>query len=71
MQSQAQPAQIIPFPRAKRPTPPQWQVTIDGEYSDDVLPPEMFDDDDDNEELAVYVQIADRWPDRWPDRWND
>jgi hypothetical protein len=68
MQSQTQPAQIIPFPRAKRPTPGSWRVTIDGEYSDDdVLPPEMFDDEDDNEELAVYVQIADRWPDRWND----
>ena len=64
MQSQTQPAQIIPFPRAKRTTPGSWRVTIDGEYSDDdVPPPEMFADDDDREELAVYVQIADHWND--------
>jgi hypothetical protein len=64
MHSQAQPAQIIPFPRAKRPTPGNWRITIDGEFSDDdVLPPEMFDDDGDRDELAVYVQIADHWND--------
>jgi len=58
-------AQIIPFPRAPRPQP--LQVTIDGEFSDDEMPPELFpelfDADEDREELALYVHIADQWND--------
>ncbi len=54
-------AQIIPFPAAK-PIPVR-QVSIDGEYFEDDVPPALFDADEDDAELAMYVNIADSWND--------
>lgn len=48
-------SQVIPFP-AHRPAPIRY-VSIDGEYFDDDLPPEL-DGDDDREELSHYAHLA-------------
>ncbi|HEX7800195.1 MAG TPA: hypothetical protein VF402_07580 [Asticcacaulis sp.] len=71
MHPHSQPAQIIPFParRAQRPARAQnadlnWRVSIDGEFSEDDLPPELFDADEDREALALYAHIADQWADQ-------
>lgn len=55
-------AQIIPFP-SPVPVRREPQITIDGEFYEDDLPPELFDVEEDREELALYVQIADHWND--------
>ena len=79
MHSHSQPAQIIPFPARRGPRParartsnlnwpnPGWQVSIDGEFAEDDLPPELFDADEDREELALYAHIADQWADQRSD----
>ncbi len=52
---------IIPFPQQpRRPMPAPRQVSIDGEYFDDDLPPELFDNDEDLEELSIYVHMAEQ-----------
>ncbi|MDI7775646.1 hypothetical protein [Asticcacaulis sp. EMRT-3] len=67
-------AQIIPFPQiisgpkhAPRGEAPIRQVSIDGEYFEDDLPPVLFDAEEEREDLAyelgVYVQMADHWND--------
>ena len=48
--------QVIPFP-VRKPQPIR-QVSIDGEYFDDDVPPELFDRDEDLEELSIYVHMA-------------
>lgn len=53
------PSQIIPFPAAYRqPMPMVRKVSIDGEYFDDDVPPELFDTDEDLEELSTYIHMA-------------
>ncbi|MGA9658277.1 MAG: hypothetical protein WBQ60_04160 [Asticcacaulis sp.] len=51
-------AQIIPFPVSK--TRIQPVVTIDGEFAEDVLAPELFDSESDADdlvhELSLYIQ---------------
>jgi len=54
-------AHIIPFP-APKPAPMR-QVSIDGEYFEDDLPPELFDPEADEDELVPYIHIADTWND--------
>ncbi len=52
-------SQVIPFPaRSYKPAPMSRQVSIDGEYFDDDLPPELFDNDEEIEELSVYIHMA-------------
>ncbi len=51
-------SQVIPFPHANARPAPVRQVTIDGEFYDDELPPELFDRDEDIEELSVYIHMA-------------
>lgn len=56
-------SQIIPFPTSSirsGPAPSAFprQISIDGEYFDDDLPPELFDDGEELDELAVYVHMA-------------
>ncbi len=53
-------AQIIPFPVPK--AVPIRQVSIDGEYFEDDIP-ELFDADEDFDELTIYAHIADTWND--------
>ena len=52
-------SQLIPFPGpASRHVPMSRQVSIDGEYFDDDLPPELFDTDEDKEDLGIYIHMA-------------
>lgn len=52
-------SQVIPFPHpASRPAPIGRQISIDGEFYDDDVPPELFDRDEDIEELSFYVHMA-------------
>ncbi len=47
-----------PFP-TPAPTPNYvHQIGYDGEFYDDEVPPELFDPDEDLEELAIFVHIA-------------
>lgn len=50
-------AQVVPFPTHRQPTPLR-QSSLDGEYYEDDLPPELFDEDEDREDLVTYIQIA-------------
>jgi len=47
--------QVIPFP-VRKPQPIR-QVSIDGEYFDDDVPPVLFDEDEDLEEITLYARI--------------
>ncbi len=47
--------QVIPFP-VRKPQPIR-QVSIDGEYFDDDVPPILFDEDEDLEEITIYARI--------------
>lgn len=54
---------VIPFPARRSPGVPTHshyrpQVTIDGEFIDDDMPPVLFDPDEDLCELNMYVRIA-------------
>ncbi len=52
-------SQIIPFPSpAYKPAPVSRQVSLDGEYFDDDLPPELFDSEEEVEELSIYIHMA-------------
>lgn len=51
-------SQIIPFPHTTSRPPANRQLTIDGEFYDDDVPPELFDRDEDIEELSIYVHMA-------------
>ena len=57
-------AQIIPF-LAPKPLPVR-QVSLDGEYFEDDVPPVLFDADEDDVELARYVSIAASWNESKP-----
>ncbi len=50
-------AQVVPFPARCAPAPVR-QVSLDGEYFVDELPPELFDEDEDREDLVTYIHIA-------------
>ncbi|WP_157138904.1 hypothetical protein [Asticcacaulis biprosthecium] len=50
-------AHVAPFP-TRRPSPPIHQSTIDGDVYDEDLPPELFDEDEDREDLVTYLHIA-------------
>ena len=50
-------AQVVPFPTRRAPAPIR-QSTMDGEFYEDDLPPELFDEDEDRDDLTVYIQIA-------------
>lgn len=50
-------AQVIPFPAHRAPAPFR-QSGFDGNFYDDELPPELFDEDEDREDLNLYVHIA-------------
>jgi len=53
------PSQVIPFPSSpSRPASIGRQISIDGEFYDDDVPPELFDRDEDIEELSFYVHMA-------------
>ncbi|MDV6332243.1 hypothetical protein [Asticcacaulis sp. 201] len=54
-------ATILPFPTPK-PSPVR-QVKLEGEYVEDDLPPELFDPEEDEGELAAYAHIAGTWND--------
>lgn len=65
MQPAPRSAQIIPFPAMRRQMH-QMPPSIDGEFAEDDMPdllPELFDADEDREELAVYIHMADTWDD--------
>jgi len=47
--------QDIPF-SVRKPQPIR-QVSIDGEYFDDDVPPLLFDEDEDREALVLYARI--------------
>ena len=51
--------QIIQFPNPGRAAPSGFarQVSIDGEYFDDDVPPVLFDEDEDLEEITIYARI--------------
>lgn len=53
------PAQVVSFPPPSF-RPPVRQVSIDGEFADDEMPPELFDRDEDFEELAFYAHLAEQ-----------
>ncbi|MBW8882056.1 MAG: hypothetical protein JF615_11755 [Asticcacaulis sp.] len=50
-------AQVVPFP-THRPPAPTRRPSLDGEYFEDDLPPELFDEDEDRDDLTTYVHIA-------------
>lgn len=47
-----------PYPVPDRKPDYAHQVRYDGDFYDDDLPPELFDPQEENEELAVYQYIA-------------
>ncbi|ESQ77734.1 hypothetical protein [Asticcacaulis sp. AC402] len=48
---------IAPYPTRQQPAP-IGQPSLDGEIYDDDLPPELFDEDEDREDLVTYIHIA-------------
>ncbi len=56
-------AVVIPFPGPKTAGQLVRYVTVDGEFSDDELPPELFDRGEDLSEMSLYVTLADHWND--------
>lgn len=52
-------ATAIPYTPPVRPRPaPPVRPERDGDFYNDELPPELFDGDEDREELAMYLDIA-------------
>ena len=49
----------IPYPVPDRKPDYAHQVRYDGEFYEEDLPPELFDQQEDVEELAVFRSIAD------------
>ncbi|ESQ84835.1 hypothetical protein AEAC466_07190 [Asticcacaulis sp. AC466] len=54
-------ATSLPFSAPKPSTVRQFNV--DGESFEEDLPPELFDPEEDLDELATYAHIADTWND--------
>lgn len=50
-------AHVVPYPTRKAPAPLH-RASLDGEFYEDDLPPELFDEDEDRDDLVTYVQIA-------------
>jgi hypothetical protein len=50
-------AHVVPFPTRRAPTPLH-HASLDGEFYEDDLPPELFDEDEDRDDLVTYIQIA-------------
>ena len=56
-------AHIQPIPASHRPHPQMYDRVRDDMPSEFLDPPELFDPDEDLEELTTYLHIADTWND--------
>lgn len=53
-------APLVPHPRAQAPSR---YPSFDGAYDTDEVPPELYDEDEDRDDLTTYIHIAESYRD--------